>query len=66
MIISIDQSPRWKALHAVPDDLSQILEALFRSRRGRRRASRLEVILLARVLECPEAIIERYFAGSRK
>jgi hypothetical protein len=64
MIIAIDQSPLWRAPRA-QEDLSRLLEPLFRSRRGRRPASALEVFLLACALECSEAAIGRHFAARR-
>lgn len=66
MIISIDQSPLWRAQRAGKEELSQLLEALFRSRPRRRPASGLEVLFLARALECSEAAIERHSAQPRR
>ena len=66
MIISIDRSPLWRAQRTSKEDLSQHLEALFRSRRGRRPFAALEVLLLADALECSEEIIEQHFAASSK
>jgi hypothetical protein len=66
MIISIDRSPLWRPHLAGKEELSQILEAFFRSRPMRRPASDLEVRVLADALECPEADIEQYFAQPRK
>ncbi|MBZ5622980.1 MAG: hypothetical protein LAQ69_30235 [Acidobacteriia bacterium] len=65
MIIAIDQSPLWRAQHAGKEDLSRLLEALFRSRRGLRPPAHLEIVLLARALECSEATIEQQYAQSR-
>jgi hypothetical protein len=65
MIVAIDQSPLWTARHSRPEDLARLLEALFHSRRGRRPASRLEVFLLSRALECSEAAIGQHFSALR-
>jgi len=70
MIVAIDQSPLWRAPRGraqrrSPADLLPLLEALFRSRHGRRPASRLEVFLLSRALECSEAAIGEHFSALR-
>ena len=66
MIISIDQSPLWRAQRAGKEELSQLQEALFRSGRGRRPASGLEVVFLADALGCPEEAIAQHSAPPRK
>jgi hypothetical protein len=66
MIISIDESQRWRARSPGENELSRLLEALFRFHPARRPASRLEVIFLAIALECPEAAIEQHLAQSCK
>ena len=64
MIISIDQSRHWSRHHpGKPPEWTWLLETLFRRRPERRPASRLEVLLLARALDCPEEPIERHRSG---
>jgi hypothetical protein len=60
MIISIDQSPLWRPQLAGREELSQLLDALFRAGLGRRPASRLEVLYLSHALDCSEEEIEAY------
>jgi hypothetical protein len=62
MIIFIDQSRYWRGQHAEPE-WTWLLETLFRRRPERRPASRLEVLLLSRALDCPEEPIERHRSG---
>ena len=60
MITAIDQSRHWRG--GAPGRMSgaRLLETLFHHRPARRPASRTEVVLLSRALECPEAAIERH------
>jgi len=60
MIISIEQSPIWRAQRAGNEELSKLLEELFRSSPERRPASGLEVLLLADAFECSEATIQEH------
>lgn len=64
MIISIDRSPGWKRPHPSSFEWARLLEALFLHFPDRRPASRLEVLLLSRALQCPEVLIERYRSPS--
>ena len=66
MIICIDRSPSWRAQRVFESELSTILEALFRFRRGRAPASVLDALLLARVLDCSETAIWQHLARSRE
>jgi hypothetical protein len=63
MIISIDRSPLWMAQRGGTQQLSRLLEALFRSRRWQGPVEQLEVLVLAHALECSEATIEQYSAA---
>ena len=63
-IIRIDQSPLWRGPRRAREDVSRLLDTLFHSRLGRWPASRLDVFLLSRALECSVAAIERH-AGRR-
>lgn len=60
MIISIDQSPRWKRPLIKSPDWARFMEALFLHCPDRRPASSVEVFLLSRALRCPEVLIERH------
>ncbi len=63
MIIFIDQSRYWRGQHPGTPEWTWLLEVLFRRRPERRPASRLEVLLLSRALDCPEEPIERHRSG---
>ena len=63
MIVFIDQSRYWRGHHAETPEWTRLLETLFRRRPERRPASRLEVLLLSRALDCPEEPIERHRSG---
>ena len=63
MIIFIDQSRYWRGHRAGTLEWIWLLETFFQRRPERRPASRLEVFLLSRALDCPEEPIERHRSG---
>ena len=60
MIVSIDHSPDWKRPRPTSLDWALLLEAFFLQFPARRPASRLEVLLLSKAMQCPEVEIERH------
>jgi hypothetical protein len=64
MIVSIDQSPKWRGCRIRPRDWTRLMEVLFRRYPDRRPASGLEVLMLSLALGCPEAPIERQRTGT--
>jgi hypothetical protein len=63
MIVFIDHSRYWRGHRAETPEWTWLLETLFCRRPERRPASRLEVLLLSRALDCPEEPIERHRSG---